>query len=240
VFDLGTGFRVWGTTLPSDGSFRATAVVTHLHLDHVQGLAFCEPLDRPGAVLDIYGPAQEEATLQESFEHLLGPPYFPVHLADMRGTIRFHEVTSGDVTVGRAKVRARPVPHLGPTVGYRVERDGVVVAYLSDHQAPRDCLTVGDTVLELCEGADLLIHDAQYTAAEWAPKSHWGHCTVDYAVMVASTARVRRLVLYHHDPARTDDELDQLVKEANESAAHAGVEQVIAAAEGMTLTVDPR
>jgi phosphoribosyl 1,2-cyclic phosphodiesterase len=103
AFDLGTGFRAWGETLEPDGSFRATAAVTHVHLDHVQGLAFCEPLDRPGAVLDIYGPAPDGLSLQEAFEQLLGPPYLPVRLDELRGTIRFHEVTDADFAVGGAK-----------------------------------------------------------------------------------------------------------------------------------------
>jgi ribonuclease BN (tRNA processing enzyme) len=133
----------------------------------------------------------------------------------------------------------RPVPHLGPTVGYRLERDGAVVVYVSDHQAPADLQTVPDSVLELCEGADLLIHEAQYTPAEWASKSHWGHCTVDYAVMVATRAGARCLALYHHDPSRTDDQLDAMVDEARGPAARAGVE-VLAAAEGLTLEVEPR
>ena len=107
--------------------------------------------------------------------------------------------------IGDAKVRVRRVPHCGPTVGYRVDWDGATVAYISDHQAPRSLDTVADSVLELCDGADLLIHDAQYTTSEFAQKSHWGHCTVDYAVLVAKQAGVRKLAMFHHDPSHSDE-----------------------------------
>ena len=109
---------------------------------------------------------------------------------------------------------ARPVPHCGPTVGYRVTWEDRVVTYISDHQAPLDLETVAEPVLELAASADVLIHDAQYTPEEFAEKSHWGHCTVGYAVKVASEAGVRKLVLFHHDPSHADDRLDRILVEA--------------------------
>ena len=141
-----------------------------------------------------------------------------------------------DIEVGSAKVKVRPVPHCGPTVGYRVDWHGVSIAYISDHQAPLDLTTVDEAVLELCEGVDFLIHDAQYTPEEFAQKAHWGHCTIDYAVLVAKEAGVRRLCLFHHDPAHGDDEMDRLLEGARRTAARLGVDEVTAAYEGMSLT----
>jgi len=239
VCDLGTGLRYWGQTLPVDGSFRGSALVTHLHWDHVQGLPFFVPVDRPGARLDVYGPVQDGTSLADAFDEFMRPPYFPVRASDLRGTIAFHDLDEADVAIGEAKVRVRPVPHCGPTNGYRIDWDGVVVAYVSDHQAPMDRSgSVADAVLELCDGADLLIHDAQYTPAEFEEKAHWGHCAVDYAVAVAKEAGVKRLALFHHDPSHDDDAIDRLLAGAQDAAAKTGIEEVLAAAEGLTISMD--
>ena len=153
----------------------------------MQGLPFFVPADRPGAKFDIYGPVQPDGLgLEQAFEDFMRPPYFPVRFTDLRGDIRFHDVSDCDIVIGDAKVKVRTVPHVGITNGYRIEMGGAVVAYISDHQQPMDGgMDVPDHVVELCDGADLLIHDAQYTPEEFAEKRHWGHCTVEYAVEVA-------------------------------------------------------
>jgi len=237
VLDLGTGLRAFGERQPLDGTFRGSALVTHIHWDHVQGLPFFPPADRPGAEFDIYGPAQEEGSLEDVFGDLMRPPYFPVRFSDLRGDIRFHDVTDEDLSIGNAKVRVRPVPHCGPTVGFRIDWHGASVCYISDHQAPLSLDTVADAVLELADGVDLLIHDAQYRPDEFEEKSHWGHCTVDYAVLVAAKADVRRLALFHHDPAHDDSELDRLLGGAQRAASGLGRCEVIAAAEGLRITL---
>ena len=237
VFDLGTGLRVWAETQPLDGSFRATALVTHIHWDHVQGLPFFPPIDRVGARLDVYAPVQAEGPLDEVFGDFMRPPYFPVHYTQLRGDIRFRGVSDADFEIGSAKVKVRPVPHVGPTVGYRVDWEGVSVAYVSDHQAPLGLDTVAESVLELCDGVDLLIHDAQYTSEEFEAKSHWGHCTVDYALLVAKESGARRLALFHHDPSHGDPFLDQLAASAKAAGQAIGVDEVFAAREGLQLTL---
>jgi phosphoribosyl 1,2-cyclic phosphodiesterase len=237
VFDLGTGLRVWAESQPLDGSFRATALVTHIHWDHVQGLPFFPPVDRVGAHLDVYAPVQAEGPLHEVFGDFMRPPYFPVHYTQLRGNIEFHGVSDADFEIGSAKVKVRPVPHVGPTVGYRVDWEGVSVAYVSDHQAPLGLDTVAESVLELCDGVDLLIHDAQYTPEEFAAKSHWGHCTVDYAVLVAKESGARRLALFHHDPSHGDAFVDQLEASAQAAGEAVGVDEVFAAREGLQLTL---
>ena len=237
ILDLGTGLRRLGEHQPLDGTFKATALITHIHWDHVQGLPFFPPVDREGAQLDVYGPDQAEGPLGEVFGGFMRPPYFPVQFSELRGDIRFHGVTSDEIAIGEAKVKVRPVPHVGPTVGFRIEWNGSSVAYISDHQAPLDLRRVADEVLELCDGADLVIHDAQYTPAEFAEKSHWGHCTVDYAVLVAKEAGARRLALFHHDPAHGDEDIDRLLEGARCLGAMAGLDEVVAAAEGLRLQV---
>src|SRR5207244_3888256 len=115
------------------------------------------------------------------FAEFMRPPYFPIPFSELRGDYKFHDVDTDDIAIGNAMVAVRPVPHTGPTVGYRVCWDGATVTYISDHQAPSDLETVADGVLALADGCDVLIHDAQYTRAEFAEKSHWGHCTWEYA-----------------------------------------------------------
>jgi ribonuclease BN (tRNA processing enzyme) len=237
LLDLGTGVR--RLPVAPDVPFRATALVTHLHFDHIQGLPFFPAVLDDAARLDIYAPAQAEGSVEAAFAGLIRPPYFPVPLASLAAELYFWEVSSDAFAVGAAKVTARPVPHVGPTAGYRIEQNGLSVTYISDHQAPVDAGSgaVADTVLELCDGVDLLIHDAQYTAEEFAAKPDWGHSTVDYAVRVATEAGARRLVLFHHDPAHDDATLDRFLEQAQSRSRANGGPEVLAAAEGLSLTV---
>jgi ribonuclease BN (tRNA processing enzyme) len=167
----------------------------------------------------------------------MSPPYFPVEIDALPGSFTFHEASDEVVDVHGAKVTAATVPHVGPTVGYRVEFDGVSVAYISDHQQPGVGSTeVAPSVLDLCEGVDLLIHDAQFDDEEFALRHDWGHCTSDYAIEVAARAGAKRLALFHHDPSHCDVRLDQLAERAAEQGARRGLDEVITAAEGLTLS----
>ncbi len=268
LFDLGTGCRRLGQALlerffpgetlspgtppreahepplepvaHGDVRLRLSAFVTHLHFDHVQGLPFFGPALQSDVHLDIYGPMQD-GSLSEAFAAFLQPPYFPVGVGELPAELGFFELADGSETrVGNAIVKAREVPHVGRTLGYRIEVGGVSVAYLGDHQAPsRDGLVlpkVSEAALELCRGVDLLVHDAQYTDAEFAVKAHWGHSTVAYALEVAGQAGVRRLALFHHDPTHGDEALDRLAQEASERAG--GAFEVVMAAEDMRIELE--
>jgi phosphoribosyl 1,2-cyclic phosphodiesterase len=239
VFDLGTGLQSWGRHQPLDGTFNATALVTHFHFDHVQGLPFLAAADRPGAKFAVYGPGESGSTVKDLFTGFVRPPYFPVGIDQLRGTYGLHDVIDADFTLGESgdvKVMVRPVPHVGLTVGYRVDWNGKSVTYISDHQAPEGLDSIAPEVLELCDGVDLLIHDSQYTNVDWETKSHWGHCTVDYALDVAIASKAKTLCLFHHDPSRTDTEIDKLTASLKERAKANQVD-VFAAAEGLTIEV---
>lgn len=239
VFDLGTGLRVWGESIDRSLPFEGTALLTHLHWDHVQGLPFFGPINDAGASLEIFGPGVSGECLCEAFSTFVNPPFFPIHYEMLHGDIRFHDILDLDFEVGPATVRCRPVPHVGLTNGYRVEWDGRSVAYVSDHQEPPDNpLHVADSVLELADGVDVLIHDAQFTREEFEKRANWGHCTVRYALEVAHQAKVRTLVLFHHDPSHHDDVMDELLAEAQEIAKDLNIKTVIAASEGLKLTLD--
>ncbi len=238
VLDLGTGFRPWGVGLGGGTPARVHALVTHLHWDHVQGFPFFGPLQHGDTLVDVYGPGGPGQSFAESFSRLMTPPFFPIEPCELPATIRFHDTLDDDFSVDDASVMVRQVPHHGPTVGYRVTREGVSIAYVPDHQEPVDRPQhVADSVLELCDGVDVLIHDAQLRPDELRGRSDWGHCTPDYAVEVARQAGANQLVLFHHDPFHDDTELDRMSQEAADKAARVGLHDVVPAVEGMKLSL---
>ena len=237
-FDLGTGARDLGAGQPQDGSFRGTCLLSHLHWDHTQGLPFFSPLHAEGAELDVYAPAQDDGrTVAEVIGQVIRPPLFPIVVDQLPGKVRFHDTADSEFMIGNVKVMARMVPHVGPTLGYRLEWQGHSVAYLSDHQQPHDgSFSVSEGARELAEGVDLLIHDSQYTSYEFATKNTWGHSTIDYAMWIAEHCHVRTLVLFHHDPTRTDAMLDEVREAAVVKGESAGF-AVLTAFEGLTVDV---
>ena len=235
ILDLGTGLRFFGEAVPVDPPLKALALVTHLHWDHVQGLPFFVPINRAGAELTICG-RPDQGSIQAAFEDFMRPPYFPVRPADLAGSIAYRDVQDESFDWGRAHITAGDVPHTGATNGYRIELDGVVIAYISDHQEPADG-SIAESVLDLCRDADLVIHDAQYEPHEFAVKSDWGHCTVEYAVRVAAEAGAKRLALFHHDPSHSDDIIDRLLAEARGFAVGTSLVEVLAAAERTTVSL---
>ena len=238
LLDLGTGLRYFGNTLRPDTGFRGTALITHLHWDHVQGLPFFSPILREGSHLDVYGPHNDACSLEDSIRRFVSPPLFPIELETLPGSIVMHECADEELELEGLEVTVRSVPHLGPTNGYRISNGSASIAYVSDHQQPLDGgSVVADSVLELAAGVDLLIHDAQYTASEFADRSNWGHCSVDYACQVAQQAGAKRLALFHHDPGHSDHMLDEILDWARRWGDSVGIE-VLCASEGLTISFD--
>lgn len=237
ILDLGTGLRMFGACPGLTGT-TAHALLTHLHWDHVQGLPFFGPLHHHDTSLTVYGPGDGSAeSLGACMARFMAPPFFPITADELPGRVQFVDTLDADFSIGDTEVMARSVPHTGPTAGYRVTRNGVSVAYLPDHQEPVDDKRyVAPGALELCHGADLLIHDAQLTAEEFTAKAHWGHSTPEYALEVARQAGVKTLVLFHHDPGHDDDAVDVICEETRRLAAPDGIE-VVAAIEGLKLTL---
>lgn len=240
LLDAGTGIRLV-TDLLGDAPFRGAVLLTHLHWDHTHGLPFFGGGDRPDAHVAVHLPAQDGDPM-DVLARGFSPPHFPITPADLRGDWCITGLAEGRHRIAGFDVLARQVPHKGGrTFGYRVSDGTSSVAYLPDHHpaslgaGPDGWGPYHEAACALARDADVLLHDAQYVAAEWPARAGFGHSTVDYAVGLAEAAGVGRLVLFHHDPARTDAEVDALLERA---AARTDVE-VLAAAEGAELVLPP-
>lgn len=240
IVDLGTGLRALGADLLKEsrgigGPLHATALLTHLHFDHILGLPFFGPLQDPGFRLTMHGPAQANGSLKDALHAAVQPPVFPIHMDQFRGEMVMIDTRDEDFSIGSAKVMARSIPHSGTTLGYRIEAEGRSMAYLPDHQAPLDRRSISDAVLELCREVDLLVHDGQYTDDEFSAKADWGHSTVAFAVHVAAESRAKKLVLTHHDPSHDDSDLDRILSLARRLPEATGIGDVSLARESHSI-----
>jgi ribonuclease BN (tRNA processing enzyme) len=241
VLDAGTGIRPLTLDLPGTIT-RVDVLLTHLHMDHILGLGFFGPLFNPGMEVHIWGPASATLSLEARLRRYLSPPLFPMLLRDVPCRLELHHVVRGRVPIGPFHVTTTRVCHPGPTVGYRVETDGVSFAYLPDHEpalgAKRFPLEPEWTSgFDLAHGVDLLVHDAQYTQEEYPRHVGWGHSTMHDALVFARLAEVKHFVPFHHDPGRDDAALEAAVARA---VADVRPEfPVTPAAEGASLNVGP-
>jgi CheY-like chemotaxis protein len=254
VLDCGTGAHDLGRSLvaaagrPCDGHL----LITHTHWDHIQGFPFFAPLFVPGNTWDIYAPGALGQQLERTLAGQMEYNYFPVTLAQLGATTRFHDLAEGRFAVGGVGVVTQYLNHPVLALGYRLESGGVVVVYSVDHEphAPDPAARrAGEPPMhgedrrhvEFLAGADLVIHDAQYTLAEYPQKTGWGHTPAEWAVDYAVAAGARRLALFHHDPLRHDEAIDRLVETCRQRAGAAGSPlEVFAAAEGQELRLVER
>ena len=217
VLDGGTGIRNLGQRLPEDIK-RVYILLTHLHMDHVQGLPFFAPLRRSGVEVHIWGPASTTLSLRSRLLRYLSPPLFPVSVREILSDLHFHELPSGTIEIKEFQVTAQLIIHPNPTVGYRIQDHDSAVTYLPDHEPALGAKTfpIGEdwtSGYALAEGSDLLIHDAQYTIAEYEQRVGFGHSCLTHAFEFARLAEVKQLVPFHHDPAHTDGMLDQMIED---------------------------
>jgi len=236
VLDAGTGIRKLGEALVGQGAVEMTLLLSHLHWDHIQGLPFFLPAYLPTTRLAVVGAGSAEMSLEEALGHQMRAPVFPVRLAQLSAEIGYRHLRPGEtIHVGPAAVRAASLNHPGGVLAYRIEHEGRSVVYATDteHYA-----CVDPALRELARDADVLIYDAQYTPDEYRgasgrSKVGWGHSTWQAGCEAARAAGVGKLVLFHHDPQRTDAGV-----EAIEGLARERFAPTVAAREGMVLTLE--
>jgi phosphoribosyl 1,2-cyclic phosphodiesterase len=242
VLDAGTGMRPLGVAMQEAPPVALHILLTHLHLDHLQGLGFFQPLYQPGLEVHLWGPSSPVEDLEHRIAMYLSPPLFPVHLDDIPSQLTFHDAPETAVTIGSATVRAAKVTHQGPTVGYRIEEGGRSLVYLPDHEPSlgNELRTLPSSWMsghDIACGADVLLHDAQYRDYEYADHVGWGHSSIGDTLVFADKCDVDRIVLFHHDPYHTDAELEELLADARTKRPDLG-ERVCLAYEGMTIMLD--
>jgi phosphoribosyl 1,2-cyclic phosphodiesterase/DNA-binding response OmpR family regulator len=249
MLDCGTGAVALGAELMQSGKkpLRGHLLISHTHWDHIQGLPFFAPLFVPGNEWDVYAPRGFEQSVRETLAGQMQHTYFPVELEQLGAAVRYHDLTEGVFNLGDIKISTQYLNHPALTLGYRLEADGVTVVYACDHEPHTRALAYGSGDVggqdqrhaEFLAGADLLIHDAQYRAAEYEGKIGWGHSTLEYVVAMAQLAEVKKVALTHHDPMRDDDTIDKEVEEVRQRLKAQGATlEVFAAAEGPGLELE--
>lgn len=241
VLDAGTGIRALGLDLIERDTRQIRLFLTHLHLDHLEGLRFFAPLWDENVALEIWGPRSPVVSLRDRILRSFSPPLFPLDFRDVPARITFHDLP-GEPWLGEGiALHSDLVLHPGPTVGFRLEAGGSSVAYLPDHEpalagidarAP-DWISAG----ALARDADFVLHDAQYSEAEYEAKIGWGHSSVAHAVEFTRAVGARRLVLFHHEPEHSDRVLEQLEERACELTED-DREPPLLAREGMVIELD--
>ena len=263
IIDAGTGLRKLGKEMmlgeAGEGKGAAHLLVSHTHWDHIQGLPFFAPLYQKGNQLFVYARQRDDRHLQSVFASQTDSHYFPVPFDEAQADVHFRELMEGvHFEIGPVKVACTRLNHPWIAMAYRLEYAGKIVTYVTDTAPFRDILieqefirqpprpgdpltqedaeklaTMRDGVVRLCDGADLVIYDTQFTPEEYAQKPHWGHSCPEDAIEIARAAGAKNVVLFHHSPERTDDQIDALLEYQRSITKDIGL---VAAAEGMTLT----
>ena len=215
ILDAGTGIRELGVRLVAEGVERVDILLTHLHVDHLEGLGTFAPLYQKGTEVHIWGPASPVASLGERVATYFSPPLFPVTMAEVPARVEFHNASETEWEIDGTRFVSHAIMHPGPTVGYRVEEDGSVLAYLTDHEPALGADLDTDAIewisgFSIAHRADLLIHDCQYTPEEYTGRMGWGHTSTDQMATFAERSEVDRVLLFHHDPMHSDDLLEEM------------------------------
>jgi len=226
MLDAGTGIRNAASATNRDLK-RMDILLTHFHMDHLQGLGFFAPLFNPGIEVHIWGPPSTTMTLHRRLARYLSPPLFPVCIRDFTCKLVLHDAPRKTFALGALQVTSDLVCHPGPTMGFRISEGGSSVAYLPDHEVVLGAASLDPRWMSgvaLAEGVDILLHDSQYDEEEYAQRVGWGHSTPTQSLALARAAGARRLVTFHPDPNHDDDRLDAMIDEAARDAGPVAVQ----------------
>ena len=228
IIDAGTGLRTLGDERMVGGPKHSTILLSHLHWDHICGLPFFTPIYIPGHRVEIASGPNGVLPHDVAIRSLFRASFFPVDFADLGGQVTTRELRTSDrFTIGDITITMARLNHPDPVYGFRLEHDGHAIVYATDTE---HFACVDPTLQKLAAGADILIYDSQYTQQEYPSKVGWGHSTWQAGAELARAAGVPQLVLFHHDPGRTDTQLAAI-----ENEARANLPGTVAAREGMTL-----
>jgi phosphoribosyl 1,2-cyclic phosphodiesterase len=245
ILDAGTG--ICNVSMQLEAADRVHILLTHLHLDHIQGLLFFPPLFDSNALVTIWGPPARGVSLKDRVERYLSTPLTPIDVGELGNRVEFRTCPRVEWSIGSARIRAQLVTHPGPTFGFRIEEEDGSLCYLPDHEPAflgdiEDLEPYRLSGYALAHGADLLIHDCQYTDAEYRGHRGWGHSGTSHAVRFAHRCDARAMLLFHHDPGRSDEQLDALFDDARGRWRQLGrpPDVIATAAEGDEFTIGRR
>ena len=240
ILDAGTGITDLGRARDR-GTNPVHLLLTHLHLDHIQGLMFFTPLFDPACAVRVSGPVAFGGSLLNRLARYISAPLAPIEIRELPATVSFEDVPTGTFPLGPATVETAFVNHRGPTLGFRITDGDTTVAYIPDHE-PALGQDLDRSAREWISGyglardVDLLIHDSQYTEDEYAGRVGWGHSAIEHTIAFARRSGVRRLALFHHDPLHDDAMLDEMEAGAR-AAADGAFEEITAAREGDSVEI---
>jgi len=251
IIDCGTGAYNLGIDFMSQkkGPIHGNLCFSHTHWDHIQGVPFFAPFFDSRSQWDVYGPYGFGQSIQDALKGQMLHQYFPISLKEFGATIRYHDLVEGEFFIGNMKINTHYLNHTSLTLGFRIESEGVTIVYACDHEPFSKFLAGGVGIisgqdlahLEFLRNADLVIHDSQYSPDEYIRKVGWGHSTPEYAIKICREAGVKNLVLTHHDPLRTDQELDELnLKIQQQLERENSPLQVLLAYEGLEIDLAPK
>ena len=219
ILDAGSGIQNLNSS-PYLKNNRIDVLLTHLHIDHIQGLGFFNPLFNSSKEVHLWGPASNQS-LRSRLGRYFSPPLFPVYFRNLTCKLFFHEIENSSFNIGPFSVQSCYVTHPGPTVGFRIQDSGSTFVYIPDHEPAMGGKLIEDikwlSGSDLALDADLLVHDGQYTAAEYKDRVGWGHSSMEDAMQFADLARVKKLLITHHDPMHTDLQLHDILKALKEN-----------------------
>ncbi len=240
IIDAGSGIRELGNLLLSENRYEYTILLTHAHWDHIMGFPFFKPIYSHKTGINILGCPYAQASLKEILSRIMMPPNFPVNFDAISARISYQNTCADSYQVGSVTITPIALSHPNGGNGYKLEEDGKCFIFLTDnelgfrHEGGLDY----QDYLNFSHGADLLIHDAEYTEEEYKKTKGWGHSVYKDALKLALNANVKKLGLFHHNQERVDDAVEIIVKECQKEIARYGADmECFAVSQGSKLIV---